>query len=337
MPRCTRRGGTRWSEGKLRPLDDSITVEKVNRRLLGGIVVVVVLIAAIVAPNFSQRRIAGAAVPISVAGPPASGDCVTSIPDVSNLLREGNFGSGDEIDLPTAIYGPCGGRIVGEVVSVLDDAATAQRVPAPQYQDQLSQCGLDSIGYTGSVPPVVQGASGRPGIVWSPAQNFQATSVGPSRLQRRVGQRWSACIVGAPGAHLYDGSLHDVLTSGVLPSPFANCWRSNSLRDSEQVSCDHPHAVELLATTGLDNTPHTAADVQRSCSVYAGRMMRTADPGRSGALQFQILDFRDTVSLVAPSAAILQDTYITCIATAGHGVRLTGSLVGVGDGPLPTG
>ena len=296
------------------------------------------LIAAIVGPNIAQRRVAGAGVPIVIPGPPAVGDCVTSVPDVISQMRDGNFGVADQIDLPTALYGPCGGRIAGEVSYVIGDAGSSARVPAPQYQDQLSQCGLDTLGYTGSVPPIVNGASGQPGLVWSSAVNFQVISVGPSPLQRRAGQRWSACVVGGPAAHPYKGRLHDVLTSGLLPATFASCWNSDALLDSGQVRCDRPHAVELLATTGLGSTPHTAPDVRRSCSVYAGRTMRSADPDRGGALRFEIVDFRDTVTVVPPSASqVLQETFIGCLAVARDGLQLSGSLVGVGDGPLPTG
>jgi hypothetical protein len=39
----------------------------------------------------------------------------------------------------------------------------------------------------------------------------------------------------------------------VLPSDFGNCWLTDRLDDpdAEQVSCDQPHRVELLGTTGL--------------------------------------------------------------------------------------
>ncbi len=320
-----------------RPVLRRITFGGMDRRLAGVIVVLVVLVVAVVAPNLSQRRIAGSAEPIAIPDPPARGDCVVAVADVNRLLREGNFGVDDQIELPVARYGPCDGPIVGEVVSVTDDADTPKRVPAPQYQNELSQCALNSIGYTGSVGPVVDGARGEPAIVWSPAQNFQDTAVGPSRIQRLTGQRWSACVVGAPAAQPYRGRLQDVLTAGTLPSNFGNCWRTPAMLDSEQVPCDRPHAVEILATTGLGNAPHTAADVHRSCTVYAGRMMRTEDATRAGALSYTILDLRDTGIVVPPSQEILQDTYITCLAVARHGLRLTGTLVGVGDGPLPTG
>ncbi len=323
--------------GRQRAPRHRITVAEVDRRLAGGVVLLVVLVAAVVAPNFSQLRIAGRAVQISVPAAPVAGDCVTSLPDVNRLLREGNFGIGDEIELPVAEFGSCTGAIRGEVVSVLDGVTLTRDVPATDYQKDLSQCGLDSIDYTGSIPPIVDGSPGRPGNVWSPALNFQTTSIGPSPLQRSVGQRWLACVIGAPAAHPYEGSLRDVLTTGAVPWNFANCWRSEAMRDVDQVSCDRPHAVELLATTGLGSTPQTATEVLHSCSVIAGRMIRTADPTRGGALRYTILDFDQTISPVPPTEEVLRDTYITCIVVARAGLVLTDTLVGIGDGPLPTG
>lgn len=291
----------------------------------------IVLVGAIVSPNLLHRRIAGEAVAITAPGPSGVGDCVTSLPDV------GGFISDVEVQLPTATYGPCAGPIVGEIVSVREGVPASGRVPAEQYQQDLSQCALESIGYTGSVPPVVPRSDGGQGLVWSPAVVFQQTSVGPSRVQRSVGQRWSACVVGAPVSRPYDGLLRDALTTGVLPTDFGSCWKSETLRDSDQVACDRPHAVEVLATTGLGSASQTAAEVGRSCRVFAGRMMRTIDPERAGSLSVRILDFRDGATVVTSPADILKDTYLTCVATARHHLQLTGTLIGLGKGPLPTG
>ncbi len=307
-----------------------------DRRLLGGVLVLVALVAAVLTPDVGHRRVPGDGRPIAAPEPPRRGNCVTSLAEVNSELQGGDFGIDDQINLPAPEIGPCTGPIVGEVVSVLRDVAP-ESLPAPRYQQAIADCGLNSIYYTGSIPPVVPGSSGNPAIVWSPAVNFQETYVGPSALQRLVGQRWSACVIGAPFGRPFAGRLRDVLSGGTLPSIFAHCWRTAAMRDSEQVPCDEPHAVELLATTGLGGTPQTAAEVQRSCTVFAGRMMRTDDPTRDGALNYLILAFRDTEVAVPPSTELLHDTYITCIATARHGVQLTGSLLGVGDGPLPTG
>lgn len=316
---------------------------------MGGVVVLTVLAAAIVAPNWSERRVAGQPVAILIPGPPAVGDCVTSVPDLREILERSGYidrdtgrdlgaaddGWPDGIAYPTTQFGPCVGRIGGEVSSVHLAAGTPDRITMNDYQTSSSQCASESISYTGSIPPVVDGSPDRPSIVWAPALNFQNTPVGPTATQRMVGQGWSACIIGAPTGAPYVGRLSGVLESGVLPSDFGNCWLSDRLEDSEQVSCDEPHGVELLGTTGLGSAAYTAAEVQKSCETYAGRMLRSADPFRGGAIRFQILDFRETVSVVEPSDGALRDTYITCIATVQDELLLDGSLVGLDDRPLP--
>ncbi len=316
---------------------------------MGGVVVLAVLMIAVVAPNWSQRRIAGEAVAVVIAGPPAVGDCVTSVPDMRVLRDGGSYrgngvwdeGSSDSgwengIDYPSTVFGSCDGHIMGEVSSVHLAAGAPDRIPMIDYQTSSSQCALESIAYTGSIPPVVDGSADRPSIVWTPAINFQNTPVGPTAIQRLVGQDWSACVIGAPTGKPYVGRLAGVLDSGVLPSDFGNCWLTDQLDDSEQVGCDQPHAVELLGTTALGSAAYTAAEVQKSCVTYAGRTLRSDEPTRGGAIRFEILDFSDTVSVVEPSAGVLRDTYITCIATGQDDVRLDGSLIGLGNRPLPT-
>ncbi len=323
-----------------------------DRRLIGGVVVLAVLVVAIIAPNWSERRVAGRPVAMALPGPPAVGDCVTSVPDIRALLDGGRYraddggdfggldsggGLGWETDIvyPSAVFGSCDGPVMGEISSVRLAADPPDRIPMIDYQTSSSQCGLESIGYTGSIPPVVEGKADQPGIVWTSAINFQNTPVGPSPIQRRVGQDWSACVIGRPSHTPYVGRLAGVLDSGVLPSDFGNCWVTDGLNDSEQVSCDQPHGVELLGTTGLGSAAYTAAEVQKSCATYAGRMLRSVDSTRGGAVRFEILDFRDTVSVVEPSDSVLRDTYITCIATAQGDLRLNGSLVGLEERPLP--
>jgi len=299
------------------------------------IVVACVLLAAVVAPNVAARRVAGSPVAAPIDEPPAPGTCVTAMADPWAADPAPGFAVGKVIDFPTARFGPCAGTVIGEVAVVDSDTFPAKRIVDSDYQGAVQQCALDSIGYLGSIAPVVERAAGQQGIVWTPDLTFRYTPVGPTALQRAAGQRWSACVVGSAGVTPYLGRLHKVLDTGVLPPDFGSCWPSMRLRDAQQVPCDSPHVLEVLGSTNLGPAPVSGADVRDACAVYAGRALRTSDPTRQGALRLDILDF-DMGASVSPAAdADLRRSFVSCVVTAAGGRSFNGTLVGIGQRPLP--
>jgi hypothetical protein len=80
--------------------------------------------------------------------------------------------------------------------------------------------------------------------------------------------------------------------------------------------------------------PVAVADLRAACITYAGRVLRTADPTRQGAVRMDIFG-NDRAFTGPPSATHLQDSRVSCYAQAGEGSRFDGTLVGIGDGPLP--
>ena len=301
----------------------------VNRRWFGVLVVVGVLLAAVLGPDPSTRRVAGNPTPVSVSKPPSIGLCVTTL-----TMADRRADLEEVTDFPTAVYGPCDGSTVGEISSVDQAAAPARQVTGADYWPLTSQCALDAIGYTGSIPPVVKQGAGRPGILWRPSLTFVYTPIGPDAAQRALGQHWSACVINSPTAHPYDGRLRGSLSNGVLPPAFGSCWPSNDVQSTRQIPCDEPHSVELLGTTILDTSPIPADDVRAACAVFAGRVMRTTDPNRQG-VQLDILDFMAPSANFPAGNSVLRDQYVSCYAMAPPGSRFGGTLVGNGERPLP--
>ena len=302
----------------------------VDRRWLGALVVIGVLLAAVVGVNPLTRRVAGDPAPVSVAGAPAVGDCVRTVP-----TAERGSELEESLDYPVAGYGSCDSPIVGEVSSVDPAGAPAQRITGADYWPLSAQCALDAIGYTGSIPPVVDQGAGRPGVLWIPSLSFAYLPVGPNAAQRALGQHWSACVVGTPDGTAYLGRLHRVLAGGVLPAVFGSCWPSTAVRSTEQIPCDQPHPVELLGTSILSGTPVSVADVQAACLVYAGRVLHTADPTRQGAISVDVIGVNRTFAVDRSDLTYLADRDVSCYAKAAAGSKFNGTLVGIGDGPLP--
>jgi hypothetical protein len=300
------------------------------------IILAAALVAAVIAPNMTGRRIAGEPVAGAVAGPPASGDCVTWMADPWPRFDHPAPQIDDVFAYPTAAVGPCTGPIAAEVVSVTPEAAPPDRISATDYLSQMSQCPIDAIAYTGSIPPVVD--VGGSSVVWAARPGFRYTQVGPDRAQRAQGQRWSACLIGADDGAPYVGRLRDVLTTGMLPPTLGACLTSVDPADANQVACDRPHPAEELATARLGPRAVSGADLRQACAVFAGRALRTSDPTRGGALRIEVVASREWgATVIGPSAGSFADTFVTCVAVAQTGTLLVRSLIGVADGPLPVG
>ena len=309
-----------------------------RRRWWGAAVVAVVLLAAIIVPNLTSHRVAGQASAGVLPEPPAVGDCLTSMTDPWVHFDDPAPRTDDVFDYPTATVGSCDWPIVAEVVTVALAADPARRVSATDYLSDISPCAIDAIAYTGSIPPVVQLAPDKPGILWTPRLDFQYTTIGPNLAQRAAGQQWSACVIGSSDSAPFTGRLRDVLTDGTLPGTFGSCLSSADPNYYVAVPCDRPHAAEVLGTTNLGPTTATAADLQQACQVFAGRAMRTADPRRGGEIGLQLNAFGEAGSVVvAPDDGPQASTYLECVAVAPVGKSFTHSLIGLGQGAVPYG
>ncbi|MET0863416.1 MAG: hypothetical protein ABWZ98_03695 [Nakamurella sp.] len=303
-----------------------------DRRWFGVVVVIGVLLVAVLGADPLVRRLAGNPAPVTVSGAPAVGDCVTSLPTVERGTE-----LDERIDYPAAEYGPCDQPIVGEVSSVNEAGAPAATLSGADYWPLSSQCALDAIGYTDSIPPVVAQGAGRPGILWRSSVAFDYIPVGPNRAQRALGQHWSACIVGSPDATPFAGRLRAVLSEGVLPAVFGSCWSTTSARNSAQIPCGQSHSVELLGSTILRDSPAADTEIAAACTVYAGRVLRTADPTRQGAIdiEVEIVGFDRAYSAEGSGANEQPDREVSCFAKAAAGSQFNGTLVGIAGRPLP--
>jgi len=302
----------------------------VNRRWFGVIVVVGVMVAAAVGAGPLSRRVAGQPTVVAVSAAPTVGECVTALarPERGTEIKE-------TIDYPTAEYGPCDRPIVGEVSSVDQSTAPARQLTGADFWPLSAQCALDAIGYTGSIPPVVYQGAGRPGMLWTPSISIGHTPVGPNAAQRALGQRWTACVVGSTDTARYVGRLQLALYSGVLPAVFGSCWPASYILSATQIPCGQPHVIEQLGTTLLGTAPVSADDVRAACAEYAGRVLRTADPTRQGAVSLGIAGYDRALTDRPSGATSLRDQTVSCYAEAAAGSQFNDTLVGIGERPLP--
>jgi hypothetical protein len=301
-----------------------------SRRLAGIVLLVLALVAVIVVPSLNGVRLAGSAVPSTFPDPPRVGDCV--LPPFPTSPT--SSGLPPEIRATAITFGSCAGPHVGEIVSVwpsraahdADEATGSARGPC--YRQAATFAGLQA--FSRSVDPF--GAPSDGTVIWRPTIGFDPFHVVPGVRESNAGHSWVGCLAVPTGHRSYEGSLRAVYSTGVMPPSFASCWAGADLdRVPPTLRCDEPHPAELLATGFIRErvkAPTTVID--ESCLYIAGRIMRVADPTRGGKLTI-IADRLTGDQSSLPDAPLS----IGCFVTATGSQQLSGSVIGLGDGPVP--
>lgn len=301
-----------------------------DRRVAGIVVLVLALLAVVVVPSISGRRVTGAPVALRFADPPKVGDCPQPLPPGSVY----NNGSTPEVSAAAITFGPCSGPIGGEVVGVWPTAAAAKadqsgsRRGGPCYRQAADFAGLQPFGRTtDAFGDALDGS-----VYWKPTIGFDPINVVPAPLAAAGGQTWVACLVIPTKQPSYFGTLRNAYVSGRLPDAFGLCWDGDDLDNAVTLlRCDQPHPAELLATGWIPDRSSTNTDeIDGSCRTVAGRIMRTADPTRQGAISI-VADLVRRDGAQTPDAPLA----VNCFATAVLPQQLSGTVIGLADGPLP--
>ena len=318
-----------------------------DRRLAGALLVMVVLCGAIVAPMLGGQRLGGVASPIHLPDPPQVGSCLLYplASSAGDVLTEGTaVDAGYRPDTPEptdpqpdaakAVFGPCGGQVAGEVVQILQASGdvTARRAETARSD---GDCRAATFDYTGllSLSRQIDRSGASPGAVrWVPAVNLRHVWIQPEPLQRAVGRTWLACVVTPTRPVRYTGSLAAAFAGGSLPSPFGVCWDEPDVSTAMTVvDCAQPHRSELVSVGVVaDNFATNATDISGSCVRLASRVVGRNDPTADGTLRVA-LDPEQLAQRLHDGMTV----DVTCFVTANAGRRLAGTLVGLGDRPIP--
>ena len=311
-----------------------------NRQML-GLLVLSAGIAILIASGANGSPIPGSPIAVQVARAPTAGTCVSSItPSRATALAppspdDQDVGDNGPVTYPAAKVSSCGGAVVGEVMSVDQSRHDFARETVGSYQAANSSCEIEQVLYVGSIAPF---DTNEPGVIWLADVSMDSFVIGPDSEQRAVGQTWTACVVTTGDGALYRGRLKGALSAGTLPAQFATCWRSwkqtdASRADDRPVSCALAHSIELLALTQITDARVTPAQVQTSCLKMASRAMRVNDPTYAGRIDVRAY-VQDGTSM-RPETAHSGDG-IACVASLSKPKQLVGTLIGLGDKPLPT-
>ena len=314
-----------------------------DRRLVGALLVVVVLSAAIVLPPLvAGSRIAGSASPIDLPDPPSVGECLLNPLPATNGrdLADGTTGglTGYPADLsdaaPVAAFGPCEGAVSGEVVQVVNAGGDppARRMAA-SAADQ--GCRSATAGYTGLLDVIRQftgPTAGMDVVRWDPTVNVRHVWVQPDAVQRAAGRTWLACVVTPARPVRYQGRVAGAFAGRSLPDQFGVCWLQTDVSAAVTfVDCSEPHRSELVSIGSVSGHSDVAAsDVSASCERLAARIVGRDDPTAGGVLTVGV-DPEELPARLTSGRTI----DITCFLTSTNDRRLVGTLVGLGDRPVP--
>jgi hypothetical protein len=315
-----------------------------DRRLVGALLVAVVIAAAISLPARGGLRITGRGVAIELPADPKVGDCIldASAAGATAVLQQLRSSVSADVNFDQSVTGlpvvagPCNGQpVVGEVVAMISPPSPEPGGPMKREHDVAQQCraatlryaGLEQVGdrFTLADRPVSDP------VTWNLSMHIQNSRLMPSPLLRSAGRSWSACVASPPGLTRHHGTLAAAYRGGQLPNEFGTCWDSRDVTTAmHSVGCGDSHVAELVSMgTVQDRSATTPADIRNSCSELAARVIGRADPTAGGHLVVGVSpDPGDTILYTIPSLEI-----VCYLMPDDH--SLTGTLVGLGDQPIP--
>ncbi len=305
----------------------AVSLGGVDRRAVGGVLLLVAaLIAVLATPNILGRRIAGFASPEVIAGPPAVGSCVAAIAPPGSAVGPRAASPGTRA-LPVATIVPCRGPVIGEIISVTAQNTTGVST-LQEYDDTHPSCRNQVETYLGTAAATIL-----LGVQWSKSIYVNAMAVGPDAHDRAAGRTWSACVMAAVGqSYTEPPTLRSSWTANTLPDAFGLCWAATIVQRGSPTPCTAAHRTQQLAfgyvpgpsdSQGSIVSAPTPADLAAGCQQLAATIMEVKDPTRGGAL---------LVTVVSDRAGA---PYRQCAVSVTGSRPLIGSVIGLGDGPLP--
>lgn len=281
--------------------------------------------AAAAAP--AGALVAGQGYPAPLPPQPVVGQCIAAdIPEpTSGDYDESTVSPGDEVTTP---FGPCGGRISGEVVMIgrargdLDDRLKV----ASDLSDDCTQAARRATGID-----VVENQSAGSGIDWTLSSNARYRWVVPDPRAQAGGRVWLACVVTPAYGAKYTGTVQDAFRGGRLPDGFGSCWEGAVVSAAlKSVPCSGPHRAELIAVGRPVGTALTSTAAEASCRAIAGRVMRRSDATAHGDVEIRMhpqdLDRQMAHRDFPPE--------VVCYVIGTNGREIVGTAVGLGDRTL---
>lgn len=284
-----------------------------SRRQAGIVILLVGLLAVAILPVLSGRGIVGTAQRVSV---PLVGECVV-------------VGRSSEVAAGSAA-GPMA-RLAGVLGDCADPAAA--RVIASRPVSLLASASAEDYAGTRAAlcSESLETARGRAapaaGFVWQ-RRDVQVGVRPQLRLEAELavspdvigGPRWTVCYASDPA-----GRPVPVLDADAPIDALGSCFREDDDGAPSPIACSLPHTSQLLGTAGQIAGYPTPTDYRVACRDFAAVAIGVPDVTADAALQLLSVERTSAQGLQGECRISVVDTRRT----------LSGSLLGLGDRPLP--
>ncbi len=310
-----------------------------SRRWSGILLLAIAAFAVFVIPRVLSPGIAGSPSGLPFPDPPPVGACVLVDPDA-------------------VVQVPCSQEHDGEVAK----SWPAGELPAPTFvlNRNYSMLATDDDGALLTSDALCSGWGSQyvgtlkkfgPAL-WSPAEpSYFTVTVGAPPGSGTESHHWVACVVFPGEQSKYLGSVHDSggATGNTRPDVFGWCFPTTSgATPAVYVSCAEPHRLEQLATfiptqqmfyANTITVETTMTEIDSRCRQLATQMIGAADPTFGGQLEIvaaavsDLQDVGEGMESVVRSGLLIPDCVVRYLGAG----QLTGTVVGLGEHPLPLG
>jgi hypothetical protein len=309
-----------------------------DRRLTGIGVLVLALLAAAILPVLGGRRISGIAERAQI---PVLGDCV-----LATLPPWTSGGSASDpqalADRPTGRLASCAEPGASRVIGRQDAVRLTDRLSRGAYLEQIGALCSDAVMATSQR---LQGGpytwqSGNKRIGYQASLLLAGEVATPTPAAMTAGERWTVCYSTTfsgtaelptaidgnhPGAEL--GVCYRDKIAADRSAEIPAEYDGSAGRSQELTGCAQPHTRQSVgyASTGAGGL--TVADFLAACRGYLVRVTGRSDPTAGGQLRIDA-DSGDRQALGYGEGQ--------CgVRVSDPSRTLSGSLIGIGDGPLP--
>lgn len=308
-----------------------------DRRVLGAALLALVLLAAVILPLVDGRRVAGS--PVRSAEP-VVGDCVL-VSDLIEVLGDGGAPYG-RVGRPSAVRTDCA---TPGAATVIGRSVGAERMP-----EQLTR--REYLGYRSGCRGAAEQArlefrgdrytrqSGGPRVTFGSLVLLAAEAATP-QVDGHVGGGGDLCYAMALAG---DGFAPTVIPAGRPGDALGICQlRGPDEQDrGASTSCRDPHDIEFFGRVVAVSVPGGDVDVPAACRDYLAHVTGMSDPTASGRLRVTTQSGAVQSGSMAgePSRPAGADRgrgvdSVCGLVVTEHGRTLTGSLIDLGDRPLP--